>query len=291
MLERIVDVAGGEHEQLGVEPLERLLQLFLRLHLRRRPRPSRRARRRRHRGARCARRPPNRPQSGSAGCVAARIASSVVVGEKRLRSVGLGLPRLLRTGHGDDQRDPVALGDGLAQTSGAGHATATLPIVATSSACACAWRSSFSSRRCPPSRCAAARPPILGTARADFLAGTRRLRPDRRACRRRPDLRRVRRRHRPDLVRAGARRRRRRRPRPGRRRLRGREHAASTATGRRTPTASTSRRSSRTPHTVGDHHGRALPERPEPHAAAPRASPSRPRRTAGGRGARGSSRG
>ena len=35
------------------------------------------------------------------------------------------------TRHGDDQRDPVTLGDGLAQTSGAGHATATLPIVAT----------------------------------------------------------------------------------------------------------------------------------------------------------------
>src|SRR5919202_1415525 len=37
--------------------------------------------------------------------------------EQRLRSVGLGPPRLLGRADGDDQRDPVTLGDGLAEAA------------------------------------------------------------------------------------------------------------------------------------------------------------------------------
>ena len=43
------------------------------------------------------------------------------LGEQRLGAAGLGLESLGRAGHGEDERDPVALGDGLAQTSRAGH--------------------------------------------------------------------------------------------------------------------------------------------------------------------------
>ena len=123
-------VAGGEDEQLGIEPLECLLELLLPTHMHHeldrvdeidvlvaRAHDSRVAG-----GA-------GRSQDRQAGRCADRI--GMVIGEKRLRAMGLGLPRLLGTGHGHDQRDPVALGDGLAQTSGAGHASATLPIVAT----------------------------------------------------------------------------------------------------------------------------------------------------------------
>ena len=97
MLERIVGVAGGENEQLGIEPLERLLELFL---------PS----------ATCTTTSTESPSSTSsspgrtmraspaepaasqdrqAGRSANRV--DVVVGEERLRPVGLGLTRLLRT--------------------------------------------------------------------------------------------------------------------------------------------------------------------------------------------------
>ena len=122
MLERVVDVAGGEHEQLGIEPLERLLQLILPLDL--------------HddldrvaeldvlvagaHDARVAGRT-RRGQDRQAARGANRI--DLIVGQERLGAAGLGLPRFIGTGHGDDQRDPVALGDGLAQTSGAGHAS------------------------------------------------------------------------------------------------------------------------------------------------------------------------
>ena len=130
MLERIVDVAGGEHEQLGIEPLECLLELLLPPHLH--DDLDRVAELdvlvARSHDARVARRT-GRGQDRQAARGANRV--DVVVGEERLRPAGLGLTRLLGTAHGHDQRDPVTLGDGLAQTSGAGHASATLPIVAT----------------------------------------------------------------------------------------------------------------------------------------------------------------
>ena len=91
-----------------------------------------------------------------------------------------------------------------------------------------------------------------------------RLRSHRRASRRRPDLRRVRRRHRPDLLRAGPRHRHCRCPRPRRERLRGREHA-------HPPRPAVERgQPARVAGRAGllhrrRHHGRALPERPEPH--------------------------
>ena len=94
--------------------------------------------------------------------------------------------------------------------------------------------------------------------------GPGRFRPDRRPCRRRPDLGRVRRRRRPDLLRPGARHRRRRRARPCRGRLRGREqaHPPRPADERRQPARVAGRAG--LPH-GRRHDGRALPERPQSH--------------------------
>ena len=168
--ERIVGVAGGEHEQLGIEPLERLLQLLLTLHLHDHldrvsqldvvvsgsddARVTGRAGRR---------------QDRQAARGADRV--DVQVGEERLRPAGLGPLRLLGPGHDHDQRDPVTLGDRLAQTSGAGHAFATLPIVATVSVVRARLAIALLLAALPAVASAAARPTIFGTVRADFLAG------------------------------------------------------------------------------------------------------------------------
>ena len=121
MLERIVGVAGGEHEQLGIEPLERLLELLLPPHPHHDldrvaeldvfvagghdPRVAGRTGRSQDRQAR-----------------AARIAStaSSAGGPPRRRPRPAAPPR-----HRPRRRSArsVALGDGLAQTSGAGHAS------------------------------------------------------------------------------------------------------------------------------------------------------------------------
>ena len=254
----------------------------------RRPRPSRPARRPRRRGARCARRLPNRPPSGSAGWSQRESRR----GRRRREAPPLRRPRPAAPPpdrHGDDQRDPVTLGDGLAQTSGAGHATATLPIVATVRACASASRSSFSSRRCPPSRplprarrfsgppartsCPAATAPI-GSSRAqattgsplEYDGGIDRISCGPGATSSPPTPR--------DRVRPG---------------LRGREHAASTATGITNADSQHEIGGRARLHHRRGHHRRALPGRAQPVTAARRASPSRPRRTAGARGGRGSS--
>ena len=118
--ERLFLVVRAENEELGVEPLERGLQLVLvldaddeldavaELELLGRPNdPGVRGR-----------------VTGSEDRQRARRSNRVeiAVDEQRLGAVGLGALCCFGPVDGDDQRDAVALGYGLAQTSRAGHA-------------------------------------------------------------------------------------------------------------------------------------------------------------------------
>ena len=120
VLERLVLVARGENDQLRVEPFECGLELVLVLD------------------------PDDELDAGSelelvsgpttlasaaespdvriGSALAARIASRLPSASKCLGAVGLGALCCFGPVDGDDQRDAVALGYGLAQTSRAGHA-------------------------------------------------------------------------------------------------------------------------------------------------------------------------
>ena len=123
MRERILRIAGGEHEELRVEALERLLELLAPGDLEDEldtgggleilVAGADDARVAGHAG---------RGENGQRGGRADRV--DLAVGEQRLRPVRLGRLRLIWSVHGNDERDPVALGDGLAQTSRAGHSRA-----------------------------------------------------------------------------------------------------------------------------------------------------------------------
>ena len=120
MLKRLVHIAPGENDELGVEPLESRLELVLVLDsndeldsrtefvLVGRPDDS------------CVRGRVARGQDRQSARSANRF--EVAVGEKRLGAVGLGTLSCFGPIDGHDQRDAVALGYGLAQTSRAGHA-------------------------------------------------------------------------------------------------------------------------------------------------------------------------
>ena len=166
MLERIVGVAGGEHEQLGIEPLERFLEFSSRPTRTTTSTESRRLADILVAGGHDPRvAGKNRQQSGSAGSRSAnRIDGVVGRGPPRRRPRPAAPPR-----HRLRRRSArsVALGDGLAQTSGAGHASQHYR----------SWLR-FSGALAPGVGLLAALPPspppprlIVGTARADFLAG------------------------------------------------------------------------------------------------------------------------
>ena len=162
-------LTGGEHEQLGIEPLQRLLELLLRADpdddLDRRPELDVLVAR--AHDARVARRARG---SQDRQLLAARIASTCSSASSASAPPASACRASFGPVDGDDQRDPVALGDGLAQTSGAGHATAILPMWLRFSRGACAWRSSFP-RGAIHRRFRSRAATILGTDRADFLVG------------------------------------------------------------------------------------------------------------------------
>ena len=173
--------------------------------------PPARPRPRRGRRARCrlrARRPrrragrPGRPGrvTGSEDRQRARCADrvEVAVHEQRLGAVGLGALCCFGPVDGDDQRDAVALGYGLAQTSRAGHAAECVPRSSATGAVVRGRVAIVVVLAALPGGCGrcGAEDGARDTARADFLAGTARLRQNRCAGRQRPDRRRVRRRRR-----------------------------------------------------------------------------------------------
>ena len=284
--ERILRVAGGEHEELRVEALERLLELLApgdledeldtgaeleilvagaddarvagragRSEDRQRGRRANRVDARRRRAA-----PP--PRRASAACAS-------------LRSV-----------HGDDSEIPSPSEMAWLRRLGPvtrGHCSGAATVRTVRARVAIALLLAA----LPAGATAAVPPALVGTAGADFLAG--REGSDRIVARagQRPDRRGVRRRLRPDLVRPGTRHRRRRRPRPRRCRLRGRQHAhpPRPAPERRQPARVGGR--ARLAHRRRDD-GRPCSRSGATARAAPPASASRPRETRAGPGVRGS---
>ena len=124
MRERILRVAGGKHEELRVEALERFLQLLApgdledeldtgaELEILVAGADDARV------AGRC------RPTVRMGSEVAARIASTSPSASSASAPCASAACASAGPSHGNDERDPVALGDGMAQTSRAGHSRA-----------------------------------------------------------------------------------------------------------------------------------------------------------------------
>ena len=170
VLERAFGLAGTQHEKLGIEALECLVELFLPLD------PHHEldsvvqldvvVTGRNDAGITCH----SREADDRQGAGLAKSPDEGVLGEERLRPGRLGALGLLEVAYGDDERDPITLGNGLAQTSRARHSVectraATVRTVWGRVAIALLLVA------LPAVANAAARPAIIGTARADSLVG------------------------------------------------------------------------------------------------------------------------